>query len=164
MATEYDESYDSLPDITLQGISGSANTYYDGHYTNGPHINRYDVRTLIATLPNSGPVFNDGSFFNADENIYAGYVQYTTEIGRLGLLAGVRVEATNAKYGGYVATTNADGGSSEALQVRNQEYTNAFPTVQLRYTLTPRLLVRATFSTGIARPASTRTPPPPAWT
>ena len=152
VATEYDESYGDLPDITLQGISGPANTYYDGHYTNGPYINRYDVRTLIATLPNSGPVFNYGSFFNADENIYAGYVQYTTEIGPLGLLAGVRVEDTNAKYGGYIGATNPDGSSSETLQVRNQDYTNAFPTVQLRYTITPKLLARATFSTGIARP------------
>ncbi|WP_174300486.1 TonB-dependent receptor [Caulobacter sp. S45] len=152
VATEYDESYSGLPDLTLQGISGPANTYYDGHYPNGPFIDRYAVRNLIATLPNSGPVFNDGSFFNADENIYAAYLQYTTEIGPLGILAGVRVEDTNAKYGGYVATTNIDGSSSEALEVRHEDYVNAFPTVQLRYTIMPRLLARATFSTGISRP------------
>jgi TonB-dependent receptor len=152
VATEYDESYDNLPDLTLQGLSGPANTYYDGHYTNGPYIDRYAIRNLIATLPNSGPVFNDGSFFNADENIYAGFIQYTTEVGHLGILTGVRVEDTNAKYGGFIGTTNPDGSSAETFQVRHEDYINAFPTVQLRYTITPRLLARATFSTGIARP------------
>lgn len=152
VAVEYDESYDNLPDQTLAGISGPANTYYDNHYTNGPYIDRYAVRNLIATLPNSGPVFNQGSFFNAFENIYAGYIQYTTEIGPLGILAGVRVEDTNAKYGGYVGTTNPDGSSNEVFQTRSEDYIDAFPTVQLRYTFMPRLIGRATFSTGISRP------------
>ena len=152
VASEYDESYNDLPDITLQGISSPAITYYDGHYTDGPYVNRYAVRNLINTLPNSGPTFNYGSFFNADENIYAGYIQYTTEIGKLGILAGVRVEDTNAKYGGYIQTTDAAGNPVNTLQVRSEDYTDAFPTVQLKYAITPRLLTRATFSTGIARP------------
>ena len=151
-AVEYDESYDSLPDQSLAGISSAANQYYSGHYTSGPYINRYAVRSLINTLPNSGPVFNQGSFFNADENIYAAYIQYTTEIGPIGILAGVRVEDTNAKYGGYVGTTNPDGTSAETFAVRSEDYVDAFPTVQLRYTVLPRLITRATFSTGIARP------------
>ena len=150
VATEYDESYGDLPDLTLQGISGPANTYYDGHYTNGPYIDRYAVRNLIATLPNGGPTFNYGSYFNDDENIYAGYVQYTTEIGPLGVLAGVRVEDTNARYGVYPVDPN--GVPLGGLQTRSEDYTNAFPTVQLRYTVTPKLIARATFSTGIARP------------
>jgi TonB-dependent receptor len=36
--------------------------------------------------------------------------------------------------------------------VRNNDYINAFPTVQLRYDFTPRIVLRATYSTGIARP------------
>ena len=39
-----------------------------------------------------------GGYFNADENIYAGYAMYTGESGPWGVLAGVRVESTNAKY------------------------------------------------------------------
>ena len=35
---------------------------------------------------------------------------------------------------------------------RKENYTNAFPTVQLRYTIQPQLIARATYSTGIARP------------
>ena len=152
VATEYDESYDDLPALSLANASGPAHTYYDGRYTNGPYINRYDIRSLIATSPNSGPVFNPGSYFNDDENIYAAYLQYTTELGKLGILTGVRVETTNTKNGGYVQATNPDGSSTNTYSVRDDSYTDAFPTLQLRYTFTPKLIMRATYSTGIARP------------
>ena len=38
----------------------------------------------------------------------------------------------------------------------SKSYTNAFPTVQLKYQVQPDLLVRATYSSGIARPGFTQ--------
>ncbi len=147
VATEYDEAV-SAPTLNLADASTAGNYYYDGMFPNGPYINRYTIRGLVAA--NSAPrTFNYGSFFNANENVYAGYIQYTTQIGKLGILAGVRVEDTNGKYGGYVVDAN---GNPTSFQVRAQDYTNAFPTVQLRYAFAPRLVGRATFSTGIGRP------------
>ena len=152
VATEYDESY-TLPALSLANASTAANTYYDGQFTNGPFINRYTIRALIAGgTPSSGPVFNPGSYFNAKENVYAGYLQYTTQVGKFGLLAGVRVEATNGRYGAYAFTTDALGNTSSALSNRSVDYTNAFPTVQVRYEFTPKFIGRLTYSTGIARP------------
>jgi TonB-dependent receptor len=148
VATEYDESF-TVPPISLASVSTPALTYYDNHYTNGPQINVGDIRALISsgTAVSSGAIFNQGSYFTAREDIYAGYGQYTAQIGKWGLLAGVRVEATDARYGGFIFTNNVG-----TLQNRTTDYVNAFPTVQVKYSFTPQIQLRATYSTGIARP------------
>jgi TonB-dependent receptor len=152
-ANEFDESFD-VPALSEAGLSFPALTYYNGHYSDGPYINMFGVRGLInsGVAVSSGPIFNPGSFFNAAENIYAGYGEYTAQWGKVGLLVGVRVETTDAAYGGFIQAANADGDNVNTLQIRNIDYTNAFPTVQLKYQFTPSLLARLTYSTGIARP------------
>jgi TonB-dependent receptor len=78
---------------------------------------------------------------------------YTGEYGPWGALAGVRVEATDAKYGFF--NFDADGNPlppPNTFTVLPRSYTNIFPTVQLRYEFAPDLQARATYSTGIGRP------------
>ena len=150
VATEYDET-EPAPALSLADASTAGQFYYDGRYPDGPFINRYAIRQIIAGNA-AQPTFNPGSFFEADENIYAGYVQYTTEIGKLGILAGVRLENTDAHYAGYIQTTGPAGDTVNTLSQRSENYTDAFPTVQLKYAILPNFLVRATYSTGIARP------------
>ena len=151
-AAEYDENFpDTLPATSLSALSSPAKTYYDGHYPNGPFINAIGVEQLVDALQEPA-TFNDGSYFTARENIYAGYGQYTGRIGPWGFLAGVRVEATSAVYGGYIQTTNPDGSSANTFEDREANYVNAFPTVQVRYDFSPQMTLRATYSTGIARP------------
>jgi TonB-dependent receptor len=146
-ASEYDDSF-NIPKLSLADVSGPSQNYYDGYYTNGPFINRYAIRNLVYGSALSGaPAFNYGSYFNDAEDIFAGYIQYTTQIGKLGILAGVRVENTQAKYRDYNVS-----GATPTPDTRTDNYTNAFPTVQLKYNILPKFLVRATFSTGIARP------------
>ncbi len=155
-AIEIDQSYD-VPALSLAGLSGPALNYYDNHYTNGPQVDRYAIRNLInagvttlAPPPDSG--FNPGSYILAREDIYAGYGQFTTTLGKFGLLAGARVEATDANYGGYVQTTDSQGNLANSFLARPTDYIDVFPTVQLRYEFTPKLIARATYSSGIARP------------
>lgn len=140
--TQARQSYGNLPSLLLSDASTAPNTYYDDAYTNGPYINRYVIRALAAggsgvTTPGLLP----SNYTRSDENVYAGYAQYDAHIGKLGVLAGVRVESTDAAY------LTQDGGAP-----RQANYTDAFPTVQLRYEVTPKLLLRATYASGIARP------------
>lgn len=139
--------------LLLSALSGPAITdFYDGHYTNGPQIDRHRIEALAAGAGGvvAGASTEDPSaFFDAEENIYAGYGQYTTEHGPWGLLAGVRVERTEATYKNNVF--NADG-DLIGPERRNADYTDYFPTVQLRYTIRPDMVARATYSTGIGRP------------
>ena len=135
--------------LALAGASGPAVTDFYGRYTNGPNI---DVDAVRAAAQGGTTTEDDGDFtsgFTAREDIYSGYGQYETKIGKLGIMAGVRVEATHATYGGY-----SDDNSTQtfAFVTQNKDYTNAFPTVQLRYEIEPTMLLRATYSTGIGRP------------
>jgi TonB-dependent receptor len=167
-ASEFVDNLGDPTDIELSTVSSPALSYYDGHYSNGPQINLFDVRKAIAngTVPTTAPPsFNQGSFISAQEDIYAGYAQYTAQWGAWGLLAGVRIEATDATYSGFVATTLCTdvpapppGGTcnnsvtTNALLKRPVSYINPFPTVQLKYNFSPTMLARLTYSTGIARP------------
>ena len=130
-------------------------TYYHGRYTNGPGINQNAMLGLIANgMIVAGPMTPDPTgYFKADENIYAGYAMYTGEYGPWGLLAGVRIEATDAKYGSY--NFDADGNPlppPNEFTTTPRQYTNFFPTVQVRYEFAKDLIARATYSTGVGRP------------
>jgi TonB-dependent receptor len=159
-AIEYDESYLTPPiSLATPGLAGPALTYYDGLYSDGPQINLYDIRDYInngtAVLDTAHHLsgFNYPSYITASENIYAGYAQVTTNIGKLGLLAGVRVEATDANYGAYVQTFGPNGYLiANTFEARPVDYVNAFPTFQLKYAFQPNLILRATYSSGIGRP------------
>jgi TonB-dependent receptor len=135
--------------LNLADASTAADTnFYDHGYTNGPMINNLLVRKL-AEAAQGTPVFDPSQYFAAQENIYSGYAQYTTTIGKFGILAGVRVESTDAKYDDYFFDA---AGDAPVLESNPQRYTNVFPTVQLRYDFTSKLVLRATYSTGIGRP------------
>ena len=152
---EIDDSFSPIPAISLATVSFPAIQYYDNHYSNGPQINLFAIRKLIAngTIPQDAPPsFNQGSFIDDQEDVYAGYVQYTGQWGPIGLLAGVRVEATDAHYGAFVF----DLLGNATFDNRPVSYLNAFPAVQLKYNITQRLLARLTYSTGISRPGFTQ--------
>ena len=141
------------PTLNLADASGPANTYYNGHYPNGPFINRYAIRAILAGQ--AGTTTNDldqSGFFTADEDIYAAYAQYSTDIGKWNFLAGARVESTRAKYTTFQDVTDAAGNDTTSLFTRRDNYTNVFPTVQAKYTIARNLIARAIFSTGISRP------------
>ena len=142
-----------VPTLNLAAASTAANIYYDGHYPNGPFINRYAIRAILAgEAAQTKSVLNQGGFFTADEDIYAAYAQYSTDVGAWSFLAGARVEATRATYSAFQTTTDAAGNSTTALTPRKDDYTNVFPTLQAKYMFTPNLIARAIYSTGIGRP------------
>ncbi|HEX7760809.1 MAG TPA: TonB-dependent receptor [Caulobacteraceae bacterium] len=140
----------AISPLSLASASTAAITDFYGRYTNGPNINLAAIRAAAAAgtaSPDNGVDLS--GVLTARENLYAGYVQYQTTIGAWGILAGMRVENTSARYGAY----SDDNAAAAFLPIsRSESYTNAFPTVQVRYQFNPSFLVRATYSTGIARP------------
>jgi TonB-dependent receptor len=154
LRTKDQNVYEAMPSaalgaLNLANYSGPAITdFYDHGYTNGPQVDTGQISALAAAA--EGPeVFDPTQYFNAREDIYAEYGQYETKRGPFGLMAGARVETTNAKYGNY--EFDASGNQTGFLS-NPKNYTNVFPTVQLRYAFSPTMLLRATYSTGIARP------------
>jgi TonB-dependent receptor len=101
----------------------------------------------------SDAVRNALASFNGSERIYAGYVMNTVEFGRLRVNVGLRLEATHSSYTGHVAATDSATGATTVSQVSGtQNYTDVFPSVQLRYGVDANTNVRVAVTRGIARP------------
>lgn len=135
--------------------SGPFTNFYDNNYNIGSRADFEKVRSYIVSaglvaVPNLAR--NAAAFVHAKEDIFAGFAQYDATFGPLTALAGVRVEHTQARYDGIATTTDALGNVTFTPNTHGNNYTNAFPTVQLRYQFMPDLVARLTYSTGIGRP------------
>ncbi len=134
---------------------GAGTNYYMGYFPVAPYANIYAINALVrANIPTLSPSLSRD--FKDQENVYAGYLMYTAEIGKLGVLTGARIEATDATYGNFLTTTDQSSNDTVTFVNRPKSYINVFPTVQLKYLVTSQLQVRATYSTGIARPGFTQ--------
>ena len=138
----------ALPPYTY----GAPQIYYNDMYNIGPAISLPSVRNLANS--NLGTIADDAAAdasSNTDdrEHVYAGYGQYSARFGKVGILAGVRVESTHATYGGNIYNSDLD---TNTPSTEKNSYTNFFPTLQGRYDFLDNLTGRLTYSTGIARP------------
>jgi TonB-dependent receptor len=137
-----------LPPYTF----GPSQIFYNGHYNIGPWINLDQVAALygssLGTI-SEDPAADASTNTDDNENVYAGYGQYSARYGDWGLLAGVRVESTHATYRGNLYNNDNDTNTPAAV---SNSYTNAFPTVQGRYFFSEELVARLTYASGIARP------------
>lgn len=141
--------------FSLASVTGGMGnqTDYSGMYNIGPNLN-YGQFFSVPYSWTPSTTSNLLAYQRDQENVYAGFWQENLQYGRLGVLVGFRVEATDASYSGYGSTTDASGNTvaNAALTTRNQSYVNVFPSVQLSYALTRKLQARFAYSTGIARP------------
>ena len=98
-------------------------------------------------------VGNQLATFSGKERILAGYVMNDLDLGpavRLNL--GVRVEMTHSSYGGHVASSDTLGNTTVSSVTGTQNYTDLFPSAQLRYSLDENTNVRFAVTRAIARP------------
>jgi TonB-dependent receptor len=88
--------------------------------------------------------------FNADESIFGGYAMLTQQLGAAtSLIAGLRVERTSVDYTGNQFVEDDE---SVSPVTGSQSYVNLFPNVQLRHELDDRTVLRAAFTSTMARP------------
>jgi TonB-dependent receptor len=91
-----------------------------------------------------------GLNYRATENIYAGYVRFDQQINdKLGIVAGVRLEATNPNYTGNVVLNETNlvnkvtGGSN---------YINFLPSLNIKYDFSKNTVFRFAVTSSMARP------------
>jgi hypothetical protein len=169
----------AAPSVPLSAVTEPGMTYYyQDHYADGPNISIPASRALWANGTGAGFATNaaansfGGLAVQQDnrEDVYAGYVQEQVKFGRVSLIGGLRIEHTSAVYNGNTtvptnsssATTDRGGqtatynGSTLIPVSSRASYTNFFPSIQARFEVKPDLILRAAYSSTIARPASTR--------
>jgi TonB-dependent receptor len=126
-------------------VSGPDVKYYNGEYNIGPQ----PIYSKLLTIPQTPLTADPSTYENDNENIYAGYVQYSTTFGMLDVVGGVRMEATD---GVYRANDVDQDGNFLATHVARHSYTSVLPDLSLKYQASDKLQLRAAFSTAIARP------------
>jgi TonB-dependent receptor len=140
-----------------QFVDGPDQIYYNGLYNIGQFVN---FPALVAQAYSAQTV-DPSAYEHNDEKVYAEYAQYSTTIGRFSLLGGVRIETTNAVYSALAVDANdipinpmgtevTDW--SQAVVDNKQDYTNVFPDLNLKYQATDSWVLRAAFTTSLARP------------
>ena len=91
--------------------------------------------------------------FNGTERILAGYLMNEMNLGAaLHLNLGVRVEMTHSSYLGHVAASDTLGSTTVSTVTGTQNYTDLFPSAQLRYEVDENTNVRFAVTRAIARP------------
>jgi TonB-dependent receptor len=171
-ADQTTDAVTNAPALPLSSaIYGGNFAYYDGHYQMGPQIDTNTIRALYAAAVAAGnitgdPIGNALADVHDKENVYALYGQYQFGYGPFGVVAGVRVEKTQAAYAGFASDASGSGASlgcpildpvnnptAHVCAVSNdRSYANYFPTAQARYEIHPDLIARAAISSTIARP------------
>lgn len=96
------------------------------------------------------------SNFDAKENIFAGYLQLDQNIGdKLVILAGLRIENTSIEYNANELIFDEDN-SQEPYKINptrgTKDYLNILPQINLKYSFSDNMIVRAAFTNAIARP------------
>lgn len=143
-----------------QFVDGPDQIYYGNRYNIGPFVNFPELVAL--TNANTQQTIDPSQFQHNSEDVYAEYAQYSTTIGKLGLLGGVRVETTNAIYGAQAVDGNDNllnpttglpcAPGANCVENNKQDYTNIFPDLNAKYQVEDDLIVRAAFTTSLARP------------
>ena len=129
-------------------VSGPDIFYYNNRYNLGPQPNF----PKLLTIPQSALTADPTTFEHDNENVYAGYAQYSTSFGQFDVVAGLRFEATEGTYRANTATTDALGNTTLTPNIATHNYNDFFPDVSVKYQPTDELQIRAAFSTAIARP------------
>ncbi|HEV2750066.1 MAG TPA: TonB-dependent receptor [Gemmatimonadales bacterium] len=114
---------------------------------------QYEDANRAAFTNQTDSVRNALAGFTGAERVLAGYVLNTVELGRLRVNVGVRVEVTHSAYAGNVAASDSATGTTTVSALSGtQNYTDVFPSAQLRYALDQNTDVRVAVTRGIARP------------
>ncbi len=137
------------------GFYGSicAGCYQLAPFGSLPAVNQNLVGNPSAwTYQNSG-LSDSAATFAGTEETNAGYIMQTVDISRLHVNAGLRVENTNVGYVGYATVGPDSAPSISPVRVHgSSNYTDLFPSLQLKYEVDENTNLRFAVTRGIARP------------
>lgn len=119
------------------------------YFVNPEYVGNLDLNNSALFEKSDIPSEYAASEYNATEAITAGYIMYSGKFGKLDYIAGVRAENTVNKYTGYAFDVD-----DETVTQRDGEgsYTDVLPSVLVKYSLTPKSILRAALTSTIARP------------
>jgi TonB-dependent receptor len=163
-------NFNSGTPIGLPSVVGTFTnpTYYDNYFRFGgqSYGPASDYNKIIQTTEANLSQFqlqnlssiqrSEGAFFDANERVYAGYLQNAISIGKFRLQAGVRFEGTKTDFTTHhVDSTGVDPVTGTPVVTpfsQSSSYVKVLPSVQVQYSLEKNTNLRANYSIGTSRP------------
>jgi TonB-dependent receptor len=131
----------------------ASNAFSIGPMPDQAAAHRTEDARASAFVNGTDTVANILGSLSGSERIYAAYASNTIDAGPLEVYLGLRAERTRSTYIGHAASFDTTGTLRTLLSVPGtQSYTDLFPSLQLRYALSPSTDVRGAVTRGIARP------------
>jgi TonB-dependent receptor len=160
-------SFVAASPLSLTKVLGSfsdPNFYHDlaKGFEIGPQANHGMLTAFESANPSlfketTKPISDSLSNFTGGEKVASAYAMHTLDYGALRINAGLRLENTAVDFSGNAATTpaSAPGKASGTQTVRRvngtQNYTDLFPSAQLRFAIDESSNLRFAVTRGIAR-------------
>jgi TonB-dependent receptor len=163
-------NFNSGTPIGLPSVVGTFTnpTYYDNYFRFGgqSYGPASDYNKIIQTTEANLSQFqlqnlssiqrSEGAFFDANERVYAGYLQNAISIGKFRLQAGVRFEGTKTDFTTHhVDSTGVDPVTGTPVVTpfsQSSSYVKVLLSVQVQYSLEKNTNLRANYSIGTSRP------------
>ena len=152
-------SYEPLSDVTLADVQTSffngngfnpGSQYVPGLFASAPYLGSLDLNNPALFEGELDPSEFLAVNYKAKENIYAGYIRWDQDFNnKLSMILGARIETTHIDYTGNRVL---DEEELEGEINTTNSYTNILPSVSFKYEANEDLILRAAFTTALARP------------
>jgi TonB-dependent receptor len=133
----------------------------EGGYEFGPRVNvdaanRFfrDNESLFEISDADTAAESFGVDYQITEEVTAGYLMGAINLGAATFIGGVRVEHTSSDFSAYnIEFVDGDLEGDPDIVTGSKSYTNWLPGLQMRYSATDDMIVRAAWTNTIARPS-----------
>lgn len=152
-------SYEQENSPNLSQVPGSffngsgfnpGNKYVPGAFASAAYLGKLALNNPDLFTPELDPSEFLSQNYKAKEQIFASYLRWDQDLSRkLSMILGARVEHTNIDYTGNRVL---DEEELEAEINTKNSYTNVMPSISFKYDATDNLVLRAAFTTALARP------------
>lgn len=146
--------FDNLASIPTSFYGGEGfnpgSQYVPGNFVSGSYLGGLNLTDTNLFEGQSDPSEFLAENYEAKESIFAGYVRWDQDFNsKLSMIAGFRVENTNIDYTGNRVL---DEEELETQINTTNSYTNILPSISFKYDVREDFILRAAFTTALARP------------
>lgn len=140
-----------VPNVTFDGNNWQAGSQYvPGYFATPEFLGNLDLYNTNLFEGELVPAEYLSQNYKAKENIYAGYFRWDQDFNdKLSMILGFRVEHTQIDYSGNYVQDEED----LIGEINNKnDYTNLLPSIAFKYDINKDFIIRAAFTTSLARP------------
>ncbi len=124
--------------------------YVPGTFATATYLGQLDLDNATLYDKEADPSEYLAVNYKAKENIYAGYIRWDQDFNdKLSMILGARIENTHIDYTGNRVL---DEEELEGTIENTNSYTNILPSLSFKYDATDDFVLRAAFTTALARP------------